>query len=263
MRDRISGSTTESYPCVNTRAVQARIIQAMIAIVAALCVSAAPALAQKKGAAFTVAKTWYDQPDLQGIWVPVKPVDNLEKGGYIKDPPNGKIPYAAGQAAKRAENLKNAATADLVNKCYMPGVPRLMYMGFPFQLFETKNYVAIASEYSHVFRMIYLDGSPHLDFPDLWDGDSRGHWDGNSLVTDVTNFNDMTWLDKAGNHHSNQLHVTERFTRTGENSLLYEATISDPMTFTKDWKIAVPMVRKTGPTARIMEHECQELAFGQ
>ena len=82
-------------------------------------------------------------------------------------------------------------------------------------------------------------------------------------MVDVTNFNDKTWLDKSGNYHSNQLHVTERFTRTGPGSLLYEATISDPMTFTKDWKIAVPMVQKTGPTARLMEYECQDLAFGQ
>jgi hypothetical protein len=229
----------------------------------ALVFVAAPAPAQKKDKSFTPAKTWYNQPDLMGIWVPAKPVDDLEKGGYIKDPPNHKIPYKPGGAAKRAENQKSAQTADLVNKCYMPGVPRLMYMGYPFQIFESEKYVAIASEYSHVYRMIYLDGSPHLDFPGLWDGDSRGHFEGDTLVSDVTNFNDMTLLDKAGDYHSDQLHVTERFTRTGPNSLLYEATISDPMTFTKDWKIAVPMVLKTGPTARLMEYECQELAFGQ
>lgn len=228
----------------------------------ALIVAAAPASAQKKQD-YTPGKTWFNQPDLMGIWMPAKPVDDLEKGGYIKDPPNHKIPYKPGGAAKRTENFKNAKTADLVNKCYMPGVPRLMYMGYPFQIFETDKYVAIASEYSHVYRMIYLDGSPHLDFPGLWDGDSRGHFEGNTLVSDVTNFNDMTLLDKAGDYHSDQLHVVERFTRTGPHSLLYEATISDPMTFTKDWKIAVPMVEKTGPTMRLMEYECQELAFGQ
>jgi hypothetical protein len=228
-----------------------------------LSVCASPVFGQKKDTkSFAVTKNWYNQPDLQGIWQPAKAVDNLEKGGYIKDPSNGKIPYGPGGAAKRDQNAKNKA-ADPVNKCYMPGVPRLMYMGYPFQIFETEKYVAIASEYSHVYRMIYLDGSPHLDFPGLWNGDSRGHWDGDSLVTDVTNFNAQTLLDKAGNHHGDQLHVMERFTRTGPNSLLYEATISDPMTFTKDWKIAVPMVQKTGPTARLMEYECQELAFGQ
>ena len=229
---------------------------------AVLALSSAPAFAQKK-TAFTVSKTWHNQPDLQGIWQPAKPVDNLEKGGYIKDPSNGKIPYAAGQAAKRDQNVKNAKSADLVNRCYMPGVPRVMTMGYPFQIFQTDKYIAIVSEYAHVYRMVYLDGSPHIDFPGLWLGDARGKWDGDSLVTDVNNFNDMTWLDKAGNHHSDQLHVTERFTRTGPDSLLYEATISDPMTFTKDWKIAVPMKRNASPTARLMEYECQDLAFGQ
>jgi hypothetical protein len=238
---------------------------ATMAGLALLCVSAAMVYGQDKSgkAGFEASKNWYGQPDLQGIWVPAaKSVDNLEKGGFIKDPANHKIPYVAGGAAKRAQNAKDKS-GDLVNRCYMPGVPRLMYMGYPFQIFETQKYVAIASEYSHVYRMIYLDGSPHLDFPDLWDGDSRGHWDGDSLVTDVTNFNDKTWLDKTGDYHSNQLHVTERFMRTGPNSLLYEATISDPMTYTKDWKIAVPMVQKTGSTARLMEYECQDLAFGQ
>jgi hypothetical protein len=231
---------------------------------AVLCISPSRLAAEDKKNSFAVSKGWYNQPDLQGIWEPTaKAVDNLEKGNVIKDPSNHKIPYVAGGAAKREQNFKNAKTADLVNKCYMPGVPRLMYMGYPFQIFETEKYVAIVSEYSHVYRMIYLDGSPHLDFPGLWDGDSRGHWDGDTLVTDVTNFNDMTLLDKAGNYHGDQLHVTERFTRTGPNSLLYEATISDPKTFTKDWKIAVPMTRKTGPTTRLMEYECQDLAFGQ
>lgn len=225
--------------------------------------SGAAAFGQTKSQAFAVGHTWNDQPDLQGIWQPAKPVDNLEKGGFIKDPSNGKIPYIAGGAAKRDQNAKNAKTADLVNRCFMPGTPRLMYMGYPFQIFQNSKYVAIASEYSHTYRMIYLDGSPHIDFPDTWMGDSRGHWEGDSLITDVINFNDKTLLDKAGNHHSNQLQVKERFTRTGANTLVYETTLHDPMTFTKDWKISIPMTLKTGPTARLMEYECQDLAFGQ
>ncbi len=228
------------------------------------CMSVTSLHAQGGKNSFGVSKGWYGQPDLQGIWEPAgKAVDNLEKGNIIKDPANHKIPYMAGGAAKREQNVKNAKTADLVNKCYMPGVPRMMYMGYPFQIFQTEKYIAIASEYAHVYRMIYLDGSPHLDFPGLWMGDSRGHWDGDTLVTDVTNFNDSTLLDKAGDYHSDQMHLVERFTRTGPNSLLYEATISDPKTFTKDWKIAVPMKQETGPTARLMEYECQDLAFGK
>jgi hypothetical protein len=234
-----------------------------IAAAIALCLAVGPAEAQSKGQAFTASKTWNNQPDLQGIWQPAKAVDNLEKGGFIKDPSNGKIPYAGGGAAKRVENAKNAKSADLVNRCNMPGTPRLMYMGYPFQIFETEKYVAIVSEYAHTYRMVYLDGSPHLDFPGTWMGDSRGHWDGDSLVTDVTNFNDQTWLDKAGNDHSDELEVKERFTRTGPKALLYEATLHDPKTFSKDWTIRVPMTLKTGPTARLMEYECQDLAFGK
>jgi hypothetical protein len=224
--------------------------------------SFAPAVFAQK-AAFTPGKAWYNQPDLQGIWVPAKPVDNLEKGGYIKDPSNGKIPYLAGAVATRNQNAKNEKEGDLINKCYFPGLPRLMYMGYPFQIFQSEKYAAIVSEYAHTYRMIYLDGSAHLDFPGLWLGDARGKWDGNSLTTDITGFNDRTWLDKVGNYHSDQLHVTERFTRTGPSSLLYEATISDPKVFSKDWKIAVPMTLKTGPTVRLMEYECQDLAFGE
>jgi hypothetical protein len=234
---------------------------ALSAAAGAALLCTAPAVFGQK-TPFIPAKTWNGQPDLQGIWVPAKPVDNLEKGGYIKDP-NGKIPYLPTAVAKRNQNAKNEKTGDLVNRCYFPGLPRLMYMGYPFQIFQTEKYVAMVSEYSHTYRMIYLDGTPHLDFPGLWLGDARGHWDGNSLVTDVTNFNDQTWLDKTGDYHSDQLHLTERFTRTGPASLLYEVTISDPKTFSKDWKVAVPMTQKTGPTARLMEYECQDLAYGE
>ena len=218
----------------------------------------------KSGAAFSVGRTWHNQPDLQGIWLASgKAGDNLEKGGFIKDPSNGKIPYLPAAATKRGENAKNAKALDLVNKCYMPGTPRLMYMGYPFQIFQTDKYVAIVSEYAHVYRMVYLDGSPHIDGLDFWLGDSRGHWEGDSLVVDIKSFNDQTWFDKAGNHHSDELQVTERFTRTGPTSLLYEATMHDPKTFSKDWKISVPMTQKTGPIARLMEYECQDLAYGK
>jgi hypothetical protein len=233
--------------------------------VTSLCVVPTTASGQAKGgAAFTVARTWNNQPDLQGIWLANgKAGDNIEKGGFIKDPSNGRIPYLSAAATKRDQNAKNAKALDLVNKCYMPGAPRLMYMGYPFQIFQNDKYLAIVSEYAHVYRMVYLDGSPHIDGLDFWLGDSRGRWDGDSLVVDIRNFNDQTWFDKAGNHHSDQLTVTERFTRTGANTLLYEATMHDPKTFSKDWKISVPMTQRTGPVARIMEYECQDLAYGK
>ena len=234
------------------------------AAVAMLCLAPTSVLGQAKGAAFTVGKTWHNQPDLQGIWMAAgKAGDNLEKGGFIKDPSNGKIPYLPAATSKRDQNAKNAKALDLVNKCYMPGVPRLMYMGFPFQIFQTDKYIAIVSEYAHVFRMVYLDGSPHIEGLDFWLGDSRGHFEGDSLVVDVKSFNDQTWFDKAGNYHSDQLQVTERFTRTGPTTLLYEATMHDPKSFSKDWKISVPMTQKAGPLARLMENECQDMAYGK
>ena len=232
--------------------------------VAVLCVAPSSASGQAKNAAFSVGRTWHNQPDLQGIWIAAgKAGDNLERGGFIKDPSNGKIPYLPAALAKRDQNAKNAKALDLVNKCYMPGVPRLMYMGYPFQIFQTDKYAAIVSEYAHVYRMVYLDGSAHIDGLDFWLGDSRGHWEGDSLVTDITNFNDQTWFDKAGNYHSDQLKVAERFTRSGANALLYEASIHDPKTFSKDWKISIPMTQKTGPLARLMEYECQDLLYGK
>ena len=175
-------------------------------------------------------------------------------------PSNKKIPYLPAALAQKNANAKNKAQGDDTAKCYMPGVPRLMYMNYPFQIFQTPKYIMIVSEYAHVYRQIFMDGSPHLDGLQFWDGDSRGKWDGDSLVVDVTGFNDQTWFDKAGNYHSDQLHVEERYTRTGPDTLTYEATITDPKTFSKPWKISVPLSLDKKPNARLMEYECQELA---
>jgi len=197
-------------------------------------------------------------PDISGIWQAKANVgDDIEKS--VVEPSNHKIPYLPAAAAKQKENAANKAKLDPVGKCYMPGVPRLMYMNYPFQIFQTPKYIAVVSEYSHVYRMIYMDGSPHVDYLPFWDGDSRGHWEGNTLVVDVLSFNDQTWFDKAGNFHSDKLHVVERYTRNGD-TMTYEATISDPQTFSKDWKIRVPLTLNKTPNARIMEHECQDLA---
>jgi hypothetical protein len=227
----------------------------------------ASAFGQGRGA-YTPAKAWDGHADLSGIWEARGTTgDSIEARtaawgiratlGSITDPPGGLLPYKPEAIAKRDANFKNRAQLDSVNKCYMPGVPRLMYMGFPFEIFQNSKYVIIASEYQHTYRTIYADGSKHLDGVDFFDGDSRGRWEGNTLVVDVTNFNDQTWFDKAGNYHSDALHVVERFTRTGQNSLTYEATIEDPKVFTRSWKITIPMDLHTEPNARLLEYECQ------
>jgi len=176
--------------------------------------------------------------------------------GVITDPADGMIPYKAGGKAKRDENFKNRATLDTDNKCYMPGVPRLMYMPYPFQIFQSAKHIIIASEYIHVQRTIYMDGSPHLDGVDFWMGDSRGHWEGDTLVVEVTDFNCDTWLDAAGNYHSDKLKVTERFTRAAPNLMTYQATIEDPEVYTRPWTISMPMYLHEEPNFRILEYEC-------
>jgi hypothetical protein len=101
---------------------------------------------------------------------------------------------------------------------------------------------------------------------DSWMGQSVGKWDGDTLVVEVTGFNDQTWFDRAGNHHSDQLKVTERYTQRGPDHLWYEATIEDPQTFTRPWKVAMPLYRRVEPNAQLMQFKCvefvEELMYG-
>jgi hypothetical protein len=216
-----------------------------------------PAVAQ----AYTPPRTADGQPDLQGIWeVKTSPDKDIEKAkGLIVEPKNGKIPYLPAALAQRKQNEKNSATEDPVNKCYMPGVPRINLLNYPFQIFQTPDQISIAYEYIHNFRNIYMKRAKHMEGIDFWLGDSLGHWEGDTLVVDVTDLNDQTWFDKAGDYHSDALHVTERYTRTGADTLRYEATIEDPKTFAMPWKISVNLQRNAKPNARLMEYECHYL----
>jgi hypothetical protein len=138
----------------------------------------------------------------------------------------------------------------------MPGVPRITYMPYPFQIAQTAKQVTILYEYVHTFRNIYLD-SPHPKGPiNWWMGDSRARWDGDTLVVDVVHFTDQTWFDRSGNFHSDALHVIERYTRTGPDHMLYEATIEDPNVFSRPWKISLPLYRRQEANARLLEYEC-------
>jgi hypothetical protein len=209
------------------------------------------------------------KPDLQGIWQARNTAaagledhgasQGIPAGrGVIVDPPDGKIPYQPWAAAKRQENYKNRATADPLGKCFLAGVPRITYLPFPFQIFQTPQFVAIAYEYDHATRTIALNGSKHLEDIDFWMGDSRGHWEGNTLVVEVADLNDQTWLDLAGDFHSDALKLVERYTRTGPDTLQYEVTIEDPKVFTKPWKISMPLYRHTEKDFQIFEYECHD-----
>lgn len=197
--------------------------------------------------------------DLRGIWQTQNNVDaNLEKAHVIVDPPSGQIPYKPGALAARKLNFTNRTTADPETKCFQPGVPRATYLPSPFQIFQNGRAVYIVYQDVHAYRIVYLDSSPHNQGLGYAMGDSRGHWDGNTLVADVTSFSEPTWLDAAGNYHSDALHIVERYTRTDHDTLMYEATIEDPKVFTSPWKIRMPLRLQTGPGAQILEDECVE-----
>jgi hypothetical protein len=166
------------------------------------------------------------------------------------------IPYQPWAAAKKAANFQNRQKADPLNQCYIPGVPRIMYLDFPFQIFQTPKEIAIAFEWSLNYRLIRTDGSPHPVDLDSWMGDSRGRWDGDTLVVDVSNHNDKTWFDMAGDFHSEALHVVERYRMTDSNTIQYQATIEDAKVFTKPWTIRITVRRRTDRD-RLFEYVCQ------
>lgn len=209
------------------------------------------------------------RPDLTGIWQAVTTANwNLQAHAAEKGVPAGlgvvegdEIPYQPWAAAKKQENFDARATADPESKCYMPGVPRISYMPYPFQIFQTPQHMAITYEYIHVVRRIYMN-SPHPPGPIEWFmGDSRGRWEGDTLVVDVVHFTDRTWFDRAGNFHSNALHVVERYTPISANHINYEATVEDPRVFTRPWKISLPLYRRMEPNLRILEYECYAFGF--
>ena len=161
-------------------------------------------------------------------------------------------------AAKQRENFEHRDTDDPAEvTCYLPGIPRATYMPFPFEIIQTPKAVVFSYEFTHARRNVFTDGSPHpADFPDFWMGDSRGRWDGDTLVVDVTNLDERTWLDRAGNHHSDALHVVERYTPVDTGHLMYEATLEDPKVFSRPWKLSMPLYRRIEKNVKILEYEC-------
>jgi hypothetical protein len=194
--------------------------------------------------------------DLRGLWkAEGKAYLDLEAAGVIFDPPSGKIPYLAEARSQSAENYTRRASADPDARCFQPGVPRSTLMPYPFQILQNNRAVYIVYERVHSYRILYLDGKPHNDGLPYAMGDSRAHWDGATLVADVSSFSDQTWLDAAGHHHSDQLHVVERYMRTSPETITYEATIDDPKVFTMPWKFHVTLRRQRG--AELTEDECE------
>jgi hypothetical protein len=180
----------------------------------------------------------------------------------IIDPPEGKIPYLADALTQRTKNYENRASADPASNCFQAGVPRATYLPTPFQIVQSVGNLAIVYTDNHAYRIVLPSAIPHDDGIDFFMGDSRGHWEGNTLVVDVTDLGDQTWLDAAGNYHSDQLHVVERYTLLGPDTMKYEATMEDPMVYAKPWTVRLLLDRDKRPGARIIEDECLEGADG-
>ena len=208
----------------------------------------------------------------EGPYGPLPAIPVMKLGAVVSVPggmgivEGGTIPYKPEAAKKREENRQHWIERDPEVKCYMPGVPRATYMPFPFQIIQNDKTFFIAYEYAGATRDIYFK-NPGPPETDSWMGLSFGRWEGDTLVVDVTGQIDQTWFDRSGTHHSNQLHVVERYTMNGPNHMLYEATIEDPEVFTRPWKISLPLYRRMEADARLLDFRCvefvEELMFGE
>jgi hypothetical protein len=239
-------------------------------LVLASLACSAPALAQD----YSPPRNRHGQPDFAGIWQALDPAPhfNIEPHGasysvpaglgIVTDPPDGRIPYTAAGLAQREANRANLA-ADPIAHCHKPGVPHLMYLPFPLQIVQSDNLVTINSEYVHNTRFIYLHRTDHFGEGeiDLYNGDSVGRFEGDSLVTDVFNFHPDTWLDRSGNHAGGpRLRVNERFTLIDADTIQYQATLTDPEDFTQPWTLETYLYRHKDPAKRILEYECHAYA---
>jgi len=208
----------------------------------------------------------------QGPYGPVPAAPVLALGAIGAVPPSlgvvegGEIPYKPEMLARKKENQENWLTRDPEIKCYLPGIPRATYIPHPFEIFQNARQIFFAYEFAGAVRNIFLK-DPGPAPVDSWMGQSFGHWEGETLVIDVTGFNDQTWFDRAGNFHSDSLHVVERYTRTSPDVISYEATIEDPKVFTRPWKIQMPLYRRQEKNMQLLDFKCvefvEELMYGQ
>jgi hypothetical protein len=280
------------------RGIRDVIIAAVAAAAGAYLATMALPIAGQAPAAYRAPRLPDGKPDLNGIWqalneanydleahmaraamqlragpygpVPAAPVLALGAVGSV--PPGvgvlegSEIPYLPEAAKKKKDNQERWLERDPEIKCYLPGVPRATYMPQPFQLFQSTKSMFIAYQYAGATRDILLK-DPGPAPVDSWMGQSVARWEGETLVVDVTGMNDQSWLDRAGNFHSDALHVVERYTRTAADILSYEATIEDKNVFSRPWKISMPLYRRLEKNAQLLDFKCvefvEELMYGK
>jgi hypothetical protein len=194
--------------------------------------------------------------------VPAAPVLALGSAGGVPGSlgvveGDGQIPYQESAAAIKKENGERWIDRDPELKCFMPGVPRAMYMPYPFQIVQSTNKVLMAFAFAGAARTIHLDAVDPAP-ADTSMGHSVGRWEGDTLVVEVSQFDGKTWFDRAGNFHSDGLRLVERFTPITRDAIRYDVTIEDPQTFTRPWKISMPLYRRLETNAQLLEYNCVE-----
>lgn len=244
-------------------------------------------------------RTRTGQPDFNGVWQvlneanwsleagiakhavmmrpgpegPLPAAEVMKLGAVIAVPPTmgvitgqSRIPYKPDAQTRRIALQRDWINQDPEVKCYLPGVPRATYMPYPLQIFQNASAFTIAYQFAGAVRDIYFEDPGEAPL-DSWMGWSHGHWEGDTLVVEVTGLNDSTWLDRTGTHHSEYMKVTERYTLLGPNHLQYEATIEDPEVFEQPWQIQMPLYRRIESDFVMLEFKCvefvEELFYGE
>ena len=225
--------------------------------------------------AYRAPRTPDGKPNLNGIWQTMNtanwniephpagpsPVRELGASGAVPAGlgivEGGEIPYLPAARKKQQENYANRLKLDPEIKCYLPGVPRATYQGMPFQIIQSTKHIMLIHEFAGAVRTVYM--SDQTEAPaDSWMGWSNGRWEGETLVVDTKGFNDLSWFDRAGNFHSDALHVVERFTPRSAETINYEVTIEDPKVFSRPWKMSMPLYKHVERNAQILEFRCVE-----
>lgn len=205
------------------------------------------------------------KPDFSGIWQSLSGAEyGLEPHLGSKDLPPGAgvvdgkvIPYKPEARAQREKNFAARDKEDPRLRCYTLGTPRGIYGAEPFQIFQRPRDLTVLYEFGHPVRTIHTNATDHPDgHIDFWLGDSRGHWEGDALVVDVTDFNGETWLDRVGDFHSDELHLVERWSFVDRNTIRYRATFNDPKVYTQSWSLEVLLYRRLEPNVQIIENYC-------
>ena len=262
---------------MNYRQSSIRVPRALATVALVVLFAIEPLVGQEK--AYVAPRTSDGRPDLNGIWqalgsatgtssptqrgsVPSSSWRPWALSGGLGIVEGGEIPYTEEARAQQQENLQYWLERDPAVKCYMPGVPRATYMPYPFQLVQTPEYVLLAYEFASASRIVYMDRPDFVARVDAWMGHNIGRWEGETLVIDVTAQVPNTWFDSSGNHHSNQMHVEERYTAISPNHLMYEATITDPETYTRPWTIKLPLYRRIDKNMQLLEFKVRRVRRG-